>query len=44
MAEFLRDSLPMSDFPNITWHPDAESQDVKALKEQIATADSDGIK
>lgn len=25
MAEFLSDSLPMSDFPYITWHLDAES-------------------
>ena len=25
MAEFLSDSLPMTDFPYITWHLDAES-------------------
>jgi hypothetical protein len=25
MAEFLSDALPMSDFPYITWHLDAES-------------------
>lgn len=25
MAEFLSDSLPMTDFPYITWHLDSES-------------------
>src|ERR1700692_4286588 len=25
MAEFLSDSLPMRDFPHITWHLDSES-------------------
>ena len=25
IAEFLSDSLPISDFPYITWHLDAES-------------------